>query len=67
MDKQKTVDSCKTQGVNVDDHFREVTKMVEIGKVRKMDILLTCPRRGCTWITPCKRSTARGRLPKKNN
>jgi len=27
---QRAVDSCKTQGINVDDHFREVTKMVEI-------------------------------------
>lgn len=28
----RSIDSCKTQGVNVDDHFREVTKMIEIGK-----------------------------------
>ncbi len=27
----RAVDSCKSQGVNVDDHFREVTKMVELG------------------------------------
>jgi DNA-damage-inducible protein D len=26
----RAVDSCKTQGVNTDDHFREVTKMVEL-------------------------------------
>ncbi len=24
----RAVDSCKTQGINVDDHFRETTKMV---------------------------------------
>ena len=24
----RSVDSCKTQIINVDDHFREVTKMV---------------------------------------
>ena len=29
---QRAVDSCKTQGFMVDDHFREVTKMIEIGK-----------------------------------
>lgn len=29
----RAVDSCKTMNVNVDDHFREVTKMVE-----------TCPK-----------------------
>lgn len=27
----RAVESCKTQGVNVDDHFREVTKMVTLG------------------------------------
>lgn len=24
----RAVDSCNTQGINVDDHFREVTKMI---------------------------------------
>lgn len=28
----RAIESCKTQGINVDDHFREVTKMIEIGK-----------------------------------
>lgn len=28
----RAIDSCKTQGVSGDDHFREVTKMIEIGK-----------------------------------
>lgn len=28
----RAVDSCTTQGINVDDHFREITKMIEIGK-----------------------------------
>lgn len=28
----RAVDSCKTQRINVDDHFREITKMIEIGK-----------------------------------
>lgn len=27
----RAVDSCTTQGVSVDDHFREVTKMVSLG------------------------------------
>lgn len=27
----RAIDSCKTQGVSVDDHFREVTKMVSLG------------------------------------
>ncbi len=27
----RAIESCKTQGINVDDHFREVTKMVTLG------------------------------------
>lgn len=35
----RAVDSCKSLGISVDDHFREVTKMIEIGKggKRKVD------------------------------
>ena len=29
---RRAVDACKSQGINVDDHFREVTKMITIGK-----------------------------------
>ena len=35
---QRAVDSCKTQKINVDDHFREVTKMIEIGKGGKREV-----------------------------
>lgn len=28
----RAVDSCKSQNINVDDHFRKVTKMIAIGK-----------------------------------
>lgn len=34
----RAVDSCESQGVNVEDHFREVTKMVEIGSSSKRGI-----------------------------
>jgi len=34
----RAVDSCKTQGINADDHFREVTKMIEIGKGGKREV-----------------------------
>lgn len=27
----RAIDSCKTQGISIDDHFREVTKMVSLG------------------------------------
>ena len=27
----RAIESCKTLGVSVDDHFREVTKMVQLG------------------------------------
>lgn len=34
----RAVDSCKAQKVNVDDHFREVTKMIGIGKGGKREV-----------------------------
>lgn len=34
----RAVDSCKSQGINVDDHFREVTKMITIGKGGKREV-----------------------------
>ncbi|MDR1895483.1 MAG: DNA damage-inducible protein D [Prevotellaceae bacterium] len=35
---QRAVDSCKTQSINVDDHFREVTKMVVLGSGAKREV-----------------------------
>ena len=34
----RAVDSCKSQGVNVDDHFREVTKMITLAKGAKREV-----------------------------
>jgi DNA-damage-inducible protein D len=34
----RAVESCKSQGVSVDDHFREVTKMIELAKGAKREI-----------------------------
>jgi DNA-damage-inducible protein D len=34
----RAVESCKTQSINVDDHFREVTKMIDIGKGGKREV-----------------------------
>ena len=34
----RAVESCKTQEINVDDHFREVTKMVQLGSGSVRDI-----------------------------
>ena len=34
----RAVDSCKSQNVNVDDHFREVTKMVALGSGSKREV-----------------------------
>ncbi|MDR0619904.1 MAG: hypothetical protein LBG17_08410 [Bacteroidales bacterium] len=35
---QRAVESCKTQGINVDDHFRDLTKMVELGSGAKREV-----------------------------
>ena len=35
---RRAVDSCKAQGINVDDHFRDLTKMIEIGKGGKREV-----------------------------
>lgn len=35
---RRAVDSCRSQGINVDDHFREVTKMTTIGKGGQREI-----------------------------
>ena len=34
----RAVESCKSQHINIDDHFREVTKMVELGSAAKREI-----------------------------
>ena len=34
----RAVESCKQQGVNVDNHFREVTKMISLAKGAKREV-----------------------------
>lgn len=34
----RAVESCKSQNINVDDHFREVTKMVTLGSGAKREV-----------------------------
>jgi len=34
----RAMESCKTLGINIDDHFREVTKMVSLGSGSQRDI-----------------------------
>lgn len=34
----RAIESCKTLGINVDDHFREVTKMIDLAKGAKREI-----------------------------
>ena len=34
----RAVESCKTQNININDHFREVTKMVTLGSGAKFEI-----------------------------
>ena len=35
----RAVESCKQQNVNVDDHFREVTKMVSLGSGSQREVI----------------------------
>ena len=35
----RSVESCKQQGINVDDHFREVTKMIPLAKGAQREII----------------------------
>ena len=34
----RAIESCKSQKINVDDHFREVTKMVTLGSGSKREV-----------------------------
>jgi DNA-damage-inducible protein D len=34
----RAVESCKSQNINVDDHFREVTKMIYLAKGAKREV-----------------------------
>ena len=34
----RAMESCKTLGINIDDHFREVTKMVQLGSGSQRDV-----------------------------
>ena len=34
----RAAESCKSQNINVDDHFREVTKMVALGSGSKREV-----------------------------
>ena len=36
----RAMESCKTLGVNVDDHFREVTKMIALAKGAQREVLV---------------------------
>ena len=35
----RAVESCKQQNISIDDHFREVTKMVQLGSGSKREVI----------------------------
>lgn len=35
---ERAIEACKSTGVNVDDHFREVTKMVQLGSGSQREV-----------------------------
>jgi len=39
----RSIESCKTLGINIDDHFREVTKMIERSETKKGRAMNTTP------------------------
>jgi len=56
----RAVESCKTQNINVDDHFREVTKMVEIGEdIKKLERRVAAEEKQIEKASP--------KLPKSDN
>jgi len=34
----RAIESCKSQGINIDDHFRDLTKMIGLGSGLKREI-----------------------------
>ena len=56
----RAVESCKTQNINVDDHFREVTKMVEIDEdIKKLERRVAAEEKQIEKASP--------KLPKNKN
>ena len=37
----RAMQTCKTLGVNIDDHFREVTKMITLGSGLQLFVVLS--------------------------
>ena len=61
----RAMESCETSGIEVTDHFREVTKMIEIGKggrrpvkdYRCRNISCACETAAERWHADCRTRT----------
>ena len=46
----RAIDACKSQNINIDDHFRDVTKMVSLGTCKCLFFRRMKNKYSVTWI-----------------